>query len=139
MDQATYTSHIFSIAFDPVTFAAWTKDRRGGGSRLAVMRERMLMAQSGLCVYCGQGDFNMDKTNKTDMSPEWAHLVPNGYFDDMSGMTGGERIGWVDGNMTVQHKKCNSSHGEREVRFEDLARPDLVWVGPWRDLPMLPK
>lgn len=123
-----------SIAANPAEFAAWTKDRRGGGSRVKVMRARMLAAQGGICPKCGESD-NGDEW-------EWAHLVPNGHFDSDAGgidmsKAGGKRVGWVDGNVTVWHKVCNRVWDERLVRIEDLARPDVVFTGKWRFLPMV--
>jgi hypothetical protein len=134
-----YELLISDITSDKAAFLTTTKDKRGGGTRLRAMRRRMLLAQSDTCPMCGKSDMWDFSDQNSPYYAEWAHLVPNGYFDDMSGMTGGARIGWVDGNMTVQHRMCNRSWGERVVTFEALAAPEVIYTGTWANLPMMPR
>jgi 5-methylcytosine-specific restriction endonuclease McrA len=141
MTVATYAlmalqSILDGIVLDEGTFRAMTKDRRGGGSRLAAMRLRMLTkVQGGVCTKCGEHiDETLNSGTGHPESAQWAHLIPKGYFGG-DGANGGDRMGWVDGNMTVWHKRCNDAHGETVTTADMLARPELVFTGPWRYMP----
>jgi hypothetical protein len=138
---ATLDSILANVRADRATFGEFTKNRRGGGKRMRLMRSRMLLAQGGICPKCGEGIVDGLLSYGPNADPEagvWAHLVPQSYFG-AEGATGGDRGGYVDGNMSVWHKRCNDSHGERDTNAADLARPDVVFIADWKSLPFMPK
>lgn len=107
-------------------FNTQTRDRWGNSKTRADRRARLLAWQGGLCVKCGHA-----VTDDGQLSHHVAatfHGAPNK-----------AHAGVFYGNVSVWHGSCNFDQGEANVRIEDLARPDLVFTGTTRDLPLLPR
>lgn len=134
----TYASPAYAATFNAADRGKWGNSRTRADRRL-----RLWAYQGGVCVKCGgtmptPGSVDL----KDDTAPEIAHLVPATWHKEAAIAADGEAAwvanpwrGFIYGNVTVWHRKCNRSHGENIVRFEDLARPDLVFTGSTRDLP----
>lgn len=107
-------------------FNAQTRDRWGNSRTRADRRARLLAWQGGLCVKCGEA---------IDGQGELAHLVAA----TAHGAPNRMHAGFIYGNISVWHGTCNYEQGDANVRIENLARPDLVFTGTTRDLPLLPR
>lgn len=106
-------------------FNAATRDRWGNSSTRRDRRERLAAYQGNVCVKCGN-----EMTDAKEI--EIAHTVPATFH----GVT---HAGFIWGNISAWHKSCNRIHGDVVCEVSEMARPDLIFIGTTRDLPLLAK
>lgn len=106
-------------------FNARTRARMGSGTYLAERRARLWLAQGGICPACGKGEIQGDPLETCHIIAATHHGAPQR-----------DRAGSIPGNLFAGHLSCNRLNGERSYAMSDLARPDVVWTGAWRYLPV---
>lgn len=116
-----------AYAADETRFTADTRNRWKGSKR-AEYRRRLFAFQHGICLKCGEGMDLSAEVGHPERA-EWGHMMTARRY-------GSERAGFRWGNVGMWHVRCNRRHGENDAFMVTLARPDLLFRGETRDLPM---
>lgn len=116
------TARIADLHADPITFAAATKSRKGGGTWGARLLD-FLCDYADRCAYCDQP---LDRADAVA-----CHLIPATAY-------GRERGGYLPGNLFAGHADCNSAQSDASAESHldkiDHALVPLTWaLGPKRE------
>ena len=126
MTTDTYSQRLTTL-MSPASadaFNAASRERRFGGRDLARFAVRLFAAQGGVCVRCGNAILH-------PVDGDVSHSVPAEFHATGQGRARG---GYLPGNLSLWHRVCNSTFGDRVATPDVLRRPDLI-VLDWANLP----
>ena len=127
MTTDTYSQRLVTL-MSPASadaFNAASRERRFGGRDLARFGVRLFAHQNGICVRCGNAILH-------PVDGDVSHSVPSEWHRGDSATR--VRGGYLPGNLSLWHRVCNSTFGDRVATPDVLRRPDLIPLD-WTTLP----